>query len=178
MKAICLSGAATLILLGLVTLVFRLNPRQDRGRRLLFCYLVFVAVLICVWWSTPGNLGFLPRALLAEPQGFDLGLTLFFFSAAFFGGVLQLYNLADRGLSLRILIDALDAPNPAVSADRLMREYGGGRGLIWMYDKRMQGLVAGAFVRRAHGAIALTAKGAAIADLFIRIRRFLNLELA
>jgi len=44
-----------------------------------------------------------------------------------------------------------------------------------MYDKRIQGLIAGGFVRRKDGLLALAPKGARAAALFASIRRFLRL---
>jgi hypothetical protein len=175
MKAICLASAMTIVLLVSVTLVFRLE-RQHHARNMTVLYLVCSIALIGLWLGSPDDLGFLHPSLLAEPPWFDLDLALFFFTAAFFGGALQLYNLTDRGFSLRILIDALEDPSGAVSVDQLTTGYSAGQGIVWMYDKRMHGLLEGHFVHRAEKSIMLTAKGAWIAALFIRIRRFLKLD--
>jgi hypothetical protein len=175
-KAICLASVMTLVLMSAVTLVFRLAPHTHRAGQMTALYVACALVLVLIWLVTPDDLGILHRALLAEPRWLDAALALFFFSAAFFGGVLQLYNLADRGFSLRILIDALEDQNYDIDTDRLMTGYGGGKGLVWMYDKRMHGLLEGGLVRRAGTSIRLTANGAWIADLFIRIRQFLRLD--
>src|SRR5215216_868387 len=176
MKAFCLASVMTIVLLLLVTLAFRLDPRRHRVRQVTILYLVCIGVLTGLWLTTPDDLGILHPSLLAEPRWLDLALALFFFSAAFFGGVLQLYNLADRGFSLRILIDALEDPTGTVSVDRLITEYGGGQGIRWMYDKRMRDLLDGDFILRVGNSIALCAKGALIANLFIRLQRFLKLN--
>jgi hypothetical protein len=176
MKAICLASVMTIVLLLLVTLAFRLDPRRHRVQQVTILYLACAGVLIGLWLATPDDLGILHPSLLAEPRWLDLALALFFFSAAFFGGVLQLYNLADRGFSLRILIDALEEPAGTVSIDRLIAGYGGGQGIRWMYDKRMGDLVERHFIRRVGNSIALYAKGALMADLFIRLHRFLKLN--
>ena len=102
-------------------------------------------------------------------------MAIFFFSAAFFGGVLQLYNLCDRGFSLRILIDMLEAPTDAVGVDYLMANYSRGRGMTWMYRKRIDDIVAARFVGRVNKSIMLAAKGEMFADLFIQVGRFLRL---
>jgi hypothetical protein len=177
MKAICLASAMTVVLLLLVTLAFRLDPCKHRVRRITALHLACSAALIGLWFATPDDLAFLHRSLLAEPPWFDLLLTLFFFSAAFFGGVLQLYNLADRGFSLRILIDALEDPAGTIDVDRLAAGYGGGQGIRWMYDKRVRGLLEGEIVRRVDDSLALSPTGILLGDAFIHIRRFLNLGL-
>ena len=176
MKAICLASAMTLLLLVAVTLVFRLRPGGPRARQMVLIYLACLLALAVLWLATPDDLGFLPGSLTAEPRWLDLALALFFFSAAFFGGVLQLYNLTDRGFSLRILIDALEAEHGVIDVEELVAGYGGGQGVVWMYDKRMHGLLAGDFVRRRNGTIVLSPKGRLVADLFGRIRQFLKLD--
>jgi hypothetical protein len=177
MKAICLAGAMTVVVLVLTTLVFRLFPSRQRARQMLIIYLGCLMALIGIWSATPDDLGFLSRSLVTSPSWLDLGLALFFFSAAFFGGALQLYNLADRGLSLRILIDVLEAPDQSLGVAELMTAYGGGLGVLGMYRKRIDGLIEEGFVRRSDDAIVLTPKGAGAAALFGAIRRFLDLPL-
>ena|SRR5262245_39456779 len=176
MKAVCLASAMTVVLLLLVTLAFRLRPGKHRVRQMLILYLACTVALLGVWLATPDDLGVLPPSLLPTPRWFDLLLGLFFFTAAFFGGVLQLYNLADRGFSLRILIDALEDPTGTIGPDQLMSRYGGGQGIGWMYDKRVQGLLEEGFAQRRDDSLVLSAKGARVADMFIRVRRFLNLD--
>jgi hypothetical protein len=177
MKAICLASAMTVILLALATLGFRFFPGRRRARQMTIIYLACLVALVGVWSATPDDLGFLSRSLITEPSWLDLPLAWFFFSAAFFGGALQLYNLAERGLSLRILIDVLEAPNESLDVPALMAAYGGGQGISGMYRKRIEGLIEAGFVRRAHDSIVLTAKGVDTAALFARIRYFLRLSL-
>ncbi len=177
MKAIGLATAMTLVLLLLATLTFRLVQSEQRARQLAALYAVCAALLACLWLATPDDLGVLPRSLVVMPRWLDLLLTLFFFSAAFFGGVLQLYNLADRGFSLRTLMDAREHPSGPADADRLIGEYGGGRGIRWMYDKRVADMLQGKFIARAADNLVLCRKGISLADVFMRIRQFLRLEL-
>ena len=176
MKAICLASAMTVVLLVLVTLCFRLYPSAHRARQMLVVYLFCLAVLVALWFATPDDLGFLDRSLLAEPAWLDFAAALFFFGAAFFGGALQLYNLCDRGFSLRILVDMLEAPTGAVAVDYLTANYSGGRGLGWMYRKRIDDIVAARFIDQVNKHIVLTAKGEMFADLFINADRVLGLE--
>src|SRR5262249_48522987 len=148
MKAICLASVMTVVLLALVTFCFRLHPSAHRARQMLFVYLFCLALLVALWFATPDDLGLLDRSLLAEPASLDFAAALFFFSAGFFGGALQLYNLCDRGFSLRILIDMLEAPIGAVDVDYLTANYSSGRGLVWMYRKRIDDIVAARFIEQ------------------------------
>jgi hypothetical protein len=176
MKAVIVAAAMTLVLLLVVTLAFRLRPTQERAKQMTLLYFGCAVVAALAWLVTPVNLGFLGPSLLIEPRWLDLALMLFFLSSAFFGGVLQLYNLADRGFSLRILID-LDAATPCSGGlDGLVKTYGGGQGLTWMYGKRLHGLLAGDFVRRESDTLELTAKGRRTAEMFDAAHRFLRLD--
>src|SRR5262249_54706034 len=135
-----------------------------------------LALLVALWFATPDDLGLLGRSLLTEPAWLDFATALFFFSAAFFGGALQLYNLCDRGFSLRILIDMLEAPIGAVDVDYLTANYSSGRGLIWMYRKRINDILAARFIDQVEQRIVLTGRGGEFADLCIDSRRVLGLE--
>jgi hypothetical protein len=176
MKAVILATAMTIVLLALVTVALRLHPTSRRARQMMLSYVVCLIGAASVWFATSGDLGFLAPALLIEPAWLDLSLMLFFFSAAFFGGVLQLYNLADRGLSLRILIDFAEADSRIVDIDWLLAHYGGGKGLAWMYGKRIAGMLETKLVERTAGMIALTSKGVRAAAVLFAVRRFLRLE--
>jgi hypothetical protein len=176
MKAICLASAMTIVLQVVVTFCFRLSPSAHRARQMLFVYLFCLAALVVLWFATPDDLGLLGRSLLTEPAWLDFAATMFFFSAAFFGGALQLYNLCDRGFSLRILVDMLEAPTGVVDVDYLTTNYSSGRGLVWMYRKRIDDIVAARFIGQVNKQIILTAKGEMFADLFINARRVLGLE--
>ena len=143
---------------------------------MLFVYLFCLTLLVVLWFATPDDLGLLDRSLLTEPAWLDFAAALFFFSAGFFGGALQLYNLCDRGLSLRILVDMLEAPADAVDIDYLTANYSSGRGLVWMYRKRLDDIIAARFIDRVNKRIVLTGRGEMFADLFINARRVLGLE--
>ena len=132
-------------------------------------------LLVLAWFTTSVDLGFLAPSLLIEPGWLDFSLMLFFFTAAFFGGVLQLYNLADRGFSLRILID-VERTTHAIDAEWLVANYGGGKGLTWMYGKRIEGLLETKLVDRKAEMLELTSKGERVADVFLAVRHFLHLE--
>jgi hypothetical protein len=176
MKAVILATAMTIVLLVLVTLALRHHPTPRRARKMMLIYVLCLIGAATVWFATSGDLGFLAQSLLIEPPWLDLSLMLFFFSAAFFGGVLQLYNLADRGLSLRILIDFAEADSRIIDTDWLIANYGGGKGLAWMYGKRIAGMLETGLVERKAGMIALTPKGTRTAAVLFAVRRFLRLE--
>lgn len=167
----------TVVLFALATLALRYQQSPHRARQLTLCYLACLVALALLWRQTPDDLGFLAPGLLAEPRWLDFAAMLFYFSAAFFGGILQLYNLADRGFSLRILIDLMEAPE-SPDVDRLMAGYSRGRGISWMYRKRIDDLLAGGFIRKENRSLVLTPKGAALAMLFARLRRFFRLQAA
>src|SRR2546427_463537 len=105
MKAIIVATLMVLGMVATVTIAFRTLHRPPGAAVLTKSFLAFVPELVVAWGVTPHDLGFLPRPMLAEPPWFDLTACLFFYTAAFGGGVLQLYNLAERGFSLRILAE-------------------------------------------------------------------------
>jgi hypothetical protein len=168
MKGILLAGGMTIVLFVAVTGSFRLLGRVGGIRRMLVLYALCGALIVLSWSITYRDLGILPSSLLTEPPWLDLGVSLFLFSAAFFGGILQLYNLADRGFSLRFLIDLLERGTCA-SASELMDGYSAGKGIGWMYGKRLHGLLDKNFIEERPGKIALTAKGEAAAAFFLRV---------
>ena len=176
MKAIFLAAAMTIVLLLAVSFVFRGWAAVQRARQMTAIFVISFVILVGVWSVTPDNLGFLNDLLLTKPRWLDLAAMAFFFSSAFFGGVLQLYNLADRGFSLRILIDIAESETGAAGIDYIITAYGGGSGLAWMYRKRIDGLLGGRFILPAEGSLALTARGDRIAGFFLFVRQFLQQE--
>src|SRR5262245_26821159 len=176
MKAIIFATAMTIVLLAVVTIALRFHQTAQRAKQMTLIYFGCIILLVLAWFTTSVDLGFLSPSLLIEPEWLDFFLMLFFFTAAFFGGTLQLYNLADRGFSLRILIDVEQTNSRAIDAEWLVANYGGGKGLTWMYGKRIEGLLETGFVERRTEMIELTSKGKRVADLLLAVRRFLRLE--
>ena len=176
MKAIILATAMTIVLLAVVTIALRFHQTAQRAKQMTLIYFGCAILLVLAWFSTSVDLGFLAPSLLIEPGWLDFSLMLFFFTAAFFGGTLQLYNLADRGFSLRILIDVEQTNSHAVDADWLVANYGGGKGLTWMYAKRIEGLLETKLVDRKAEIIELTSKGERAAAVLLAVRRLLRLE--
>jgi hypothetical protein len=176
MKAIIFATAATIVLLVVVTIAFRFHQTTQRARQMTLIYLGCAMLSVLTWFTTPVDLGFLASSLLIQPSWLDFSLMLFFFSAAFFGGALQLYNLADRGFSLRILIDVEQTDSHAIDPDWLVANYAGGKGLTWMYAKRIEGLLETKLVDRKAEKIELTSKGERAAAVLLAVHRFLRLE--
>lgn len=164
----------TIALFVVITLSFRLRPSIRRARQMTAYYIFFAIVLAVLWRATPEDLGFISKRLLTEPLWADFLASLFFFSAAFFGGILQLYNLADRGFSLRMLIDALECQTGKIDAEYLMMNYGSGKGIEWMYKKRIEGMLESGFVSQTNSAIVLQPKGVTTARIFIALRNYLR----
>jgi hypothetical protein len=175
MKAIIVATLVVLAMVAAVTIAFRTLHRPPGAAVLAKVFLAFVPALVVVWEFTPDDLGFLPRSMLAEPPWFDLTACLFFYTAAFGGGVLQLYNLAERGLSLRILAELDAADGRSMSVDEIAEQYSEGRGLAWMYDKRLDGLVRQHLVAVEGDAVTLTSRGRFWAGRLAYLRRFLRL---
>jgi len=175
MKSILLATGMTLVLGLLITALFK-STSTHRARNATILYFLSALALAMLWNKTPPDLGFLPSGLMAEPLWLDAGAAQFFFAAAFFGGILQLYNLAERGLSLRILIDLHEADEPVLNVDWILRGYSAGRGIDWMYRKRLAGMLYSGFVVCDQELLVLTAKGRRIAAAFKRLRRLAKLE--
>jgi len=101
---------------------------------------------------------------------------LFVHAALFFGGWLQVYNLAERGFSLRILIDIDESPGRALSPEEEEAGYGGGLGMGWMLDKRIEGLLSTRLMVERDGSLLATHKGVRVARLFGGLRAFLQID--
>jgi hypothetical protein len=176
MKAIILATAATVFTSVLLTIILREFRSSKRVRVFLLIYFVILVGLAAVSLGTSDDLLFLPSHLLAGPRWFDFFATLFFFSAAFFGGILQLYNLADRGLSLRILIEIVERGDRGATETELFEGYSGGRGMIWMYGKRLEGIVSCELAVVDGNAMILTNRGKNVARIFACLRSALGLR--
>jgi len=175
MKAILLALAAGVALLAIGTWQLRRQPGGGAAT-LLRVFLVLLPLLAIVYLVTPANLGILPPSLQIPIPAVDFLFCLFLYIAGFFGGVLQLYNLADRGFSLRILIDILHAPSRTMTLDEVMTGYSGGRGIAWMYGKRIEGMTATGLTQADGSKLVLTARGRFVAQLFSRLRSFARVD--
>jgi hypothetical protein len=124
---------------------------------------------------TPADLGFLPAWMGGEAPVLELGFGLFVYATGFFGGVLQLYNLADRGFSLRILIDIAESPKAELTAAQVCDAYSRGQGIGWMYQKRINDLIEHHFIKVNGGSAYISMRGQRTAVLFRRLRTWLRL---
>lgn len=166
MCAICVSA---------VTLVLRLARRESLKARLIL--LVFFCTLplgLAIHSLTPGDLGFLPARWCETDTILDLAFFVFLYTATFFGFILQLYNLADRGFSLRIVMDIDRSPNGCMTVDDVMNEYSEGKGIVWMYQKRIEDLTRLKFVELTTTDVRATVAGRRVAGRFAWLRRFLR----
>jgi hypothetical protein len=176
MKAILLASGASALLFILGTWRLRSAPARGGAATLLGAFLVVLAALTAAYLLTPPDLGILHPRLQIRPAALDFAFALFLFGAAFFGGILQLYNLAERGLSLRMLIDILHSSKGEMTVEEVRKSYGGGRGIASMYEKRLDGLCETGLAVRRGGDLALTERGRQAAAVFSRLRQFVRAQ--
>jgi hypothetical protein len=143
---------------------------------LLESFFIVLPLLVVSHLLTPSDLWILAPQLRIRPPALDLAFALFLYAAGFFGGILQLYNLAERGFSLRILIDVLHSPAGTMTLDQVMKHYGAGRGIAWMYDKRVADMAATGLVFLGNARLTLTRRGRRVAALFSWLQRFAGAE--
>lgn len=172
MKSVLLSAAALLFLFGLATFRLRLAPTPKRAKTLLYLFLTVLPLAAIVHLLTPANLYFLPDSWIQSVAWIDFSFMSFLYFSGFFGGLLQLYNLADRGFSLRILIDILESKTSSLSLKDIMQSYGGGQGIGWMYQKRIDGMTDSGLVQAQGERLILTTKGRRAANLFLKLQKF------
>jgi hypothetical protein len=172
MKAIVIAALAELLLLACVSVLLRSGITRRRAKSMLIAFLVLLPMLLLAHLLTPPNLGFLPAELIMPIAWVDIVFAGFLYSVGFFGGILQLYNLADRGFSLRILIDILEAPSQATRLDDIIQGYSAGRGIAWMYAKRLEDMQSAGFAKVEGEFLVLTPKGQRVAKLFTWLQEF------
>jgi hypothetical protein len=176
MKGLVLAIGMSAAYLVVLTLIFRCWRIQARAAVMTCLYLLTLPVFLVLHLLTPADLGFLPGSLTEPHPLVDLVFGLLLWTAAFFGGILQLYNLADRGFSLRIIMDIERGKDGAMSVDDVLAAYSDGRGIGWMYQKRLDDLVRHRLARIEGGWISNRRKGRRLALLFGWLRRFLQLD--
>jgi hypothetical protein len=175
LKSLILAAPTALLYVALVTAVFRIRRVRRRAAAMLWTWLMTIPVFVSLHVLTPADLDVLPPALTEPAAAVELAFGLFLNAAIFLGGFLQIYNLADRGLSLRALTDIAEAGRP-LTVDEVARAYAGGRSLQWMYEKRLHGLVEQRLVRVDDGLVAITERGKRAARLFARLRAVLAVD--
>lgn len=176
MKGLLLAAVSSLLCVGGVTVLFRLVDVPRRAAAMLGIFLATIPLYVAAYALTPADLWLLPGGLV-EPRGFLCGaFGLFVHAALFLGGWLQVYNLAERGFSLRILIDIDESPARGLSPEEEEAAYGGGRGMGWMLDKRIEGLLSTRLMVERDGRLMATDKGTRAARLFGGLRAFLQID--
>jgi hypothetical protein len=172
MKAIILSLASGILLIIFATMLFRVWHVERRARALFQIFLLCLGLLVMMHLLTPANLGILPPSTVIPMPFVDLVFAVFLLTVGFMGGVLQVYNLADRGLSLRMIIDILTSPCGKATSRDVMTQYSGGQGIEWMYEKRFQGLLAAGLIKFDDSVVRLTQKGRRVANLFATLQNY------
>jgi hypothetical protein len=175
-KAILLAGLMALVFVAVMTAAFRVLPIRQRVVFLGRLWIVSVPVLLAAYVLTPPDLWLLPAAAQDDPAWFGPIFCVGLWFAGFFGGVLQLYQLTERGMSLRMLVDVAEAGAAGLDVEGIMSGYSRDQGIAWMYQKRLDGLVEQQVVRLEDGTIVNTARGRRLAALFGRLRRLLRLD--
>ena len=163
MKGLLLAGAASLLFPFLVMLLFRAITSRRRAAGMVRVFLATVPLYVGAYAVTPADLGFLPPWLMEPRYVPACAFGLLVYSAFFFGGWLQVYNLADRGCALHILLAIAESPDGALSAAEIKTRYERGRGLHWMPDKRIEGILELGLAAPRHGRLHAKPKGARVA---------------
>jgi hypothetical protein len=174
-KGIALAIVLTAACFLSVLVALRLLQKRASAALLTVVFLASTPIYVLAFLTTPADLGFLPCWMCQEPEALELAFGLFVYASGFFGGVLQLYNLADRSVSLRILIDIAESPAGELSALEIADSYSQGRGLGWMYRKRLDDLVEHRFIQVTGGSACLRLRGQRAAALFRYLRTWLRL---
>ena len=178
MKALLLALGCSLLYAAAVTVLFRRRQMRDRAAAMLRLFLSTVPVYLAAYAATPADLGFLAPGLVEPRYVPACAFGLFVHAALFFGGWWQVYNLADRGGSLHILLAIDESPERALPAPEIASRYGSGRGLHWMLGKRIDGILDTGLATLRDGRLRTTPRGARVARLFGPLRAFLQLDAA
>ena len=94
---------------------------------------------------------------------------------AFVIGYLELNSLLNRGYSMSILLQIVSSERP-LTIEEMGRAYGGERGLNWLMEKRLQGLVDLGFAKKDEGDLVLSPRGKKLAHVLSRMIGFLGLR--
>jgi hypothetical protein len=174
-KGVILAVILTALCFMGVSLVLRLLDKRASAALLTAVFFASIPLYLLAFLITPANLSMLPVWMCDESPVLELGFGLFVYASGFCGGVLQLYNLADRGFSLRILIDIAESPKGELTAAQVCDAYSQGRGISWMYQKRIHDLVEHRFIQVFGGRAQISTRGQRTAALFRRLRTWLRL---
>lgn len=160
----------------IITFIFRTQAIQDRAALMSRVYITSLVPLYFAYKITPVELGFLPSVpSFVVPN--DFVWVFVPYTAAIFGGILQLYNLTERGFSLRILIDILSSARGALAEDEVMHQYSEGKGIDWMFQKRINDLREQGMIRFDGEQAFLTRRGRFFGVVYLRLKRAFGLPL-
>lgn len=176
MKGFLLAAFLSAAYASIVVVRFRISAPRARAGYMTRLHLGFLPILIFLFVITPADLGFLPASLTETNAWLDFSFGVFAYSASVLGGWLQLYNVADRGLSLRILIDANELDDGIVTPSFLEKAYGAGKGISWMYGKRVSDLERLQLMQRNDTAYVLTEKGLRTARVLLALRALYSIS--
>lgn len=176
MKAVLLAGLGTLLYLSAVTVYFRVATPQKRAFAMLKLFLATLPLYATGYTLLPADLWFLPPFTVEPLWLVDLAFGLFVYAAGFFGGSLQLYNLAERGFSLRILMDIVEAPTGGMTLADVRHEYSRGRGIRWMFEKRIDDMESGRAIALHDGQVLALPRGRRVAGVAVWVRDFFRLS--
>ena len=175
MKAILIATGMSIIYIVAAAMAFRLLRANVRTAAFLNrLFLLTLLAAIGIYYLTPRDLGFLPGSMIENPV-LEVIFLLFIYNSAYFAGILQVYELADRGFSLRISID-IDKSGGCMTVPEVMQSYSMGKGTRWMYQKRIDGLLAMKLIETRGERIVVTLSGERLAASMSRLRRFLGLD--
>lgn len=176
MKVLVFVVVACIFYTLIITYIFRTQSIRDRAALMTRVYITSLIPLYFAYKVTPVQLGFLPSApAFVVPNDF-----IWFFvpyTAAVFGGILQLYNLTERGFSLRILIDILSSKRGILKEDEVMRQYSEGKGIDWMFRKRINDLQERGMINIQGDRVFLTGRGRFFGLVYLRLKKTLGLPL-
>lgn len=174
MKAVVLAAVMSLAYLVLVTLAFRAARHTVlRARLMTRVFLLMLPLDVAAYYFTPDNLGFLPRRGLEPDHRVEVVFFLFLVCTCFLGGILQLYNLADRGFSLRLAME-IDRSKKGLTSNQVVESYSEGKGMNWMYQKRIDDLLRVELIQVQNDLVSATTKGRRVAAIFLWLRQFLR----
>ncbi len=176
MKGIILATICSACIFLAMTVAYRAWPGSDRVRTAFWIYVASLPIYGVAYALTPAGICGLLIAGLSDPVWLDALVGFFCLSASFFGGWLQLYNLTNRGYSLRMLVDLLAVPKQSSTPDEMVTAYADGRGLEWMYDIRLAGIFETQLATEQSGMISLTPKGARAARVAGLLRWLYRIE--
>lgn len=175
-KGLLLALAATALATGLITLRLRSAPPGPRVPLLLQTFALTLLVYLVAFALTPADLGVLPPKLVEHEPLTEALFGLAVHVGLCFGGVLQLYNISERGFSLRVLIEIAEASGGALTAKEIATRYSGGQGVGWMLEKRIRDMVAQGLIRLEDHAYVATAHATRSARVLVGLRRLLRLD--